>query len=595
MSMEGIVSQLAEALSLAARKKKEQPGLVSVGPDFFEIPNDDRLLVLVDGLEPLDPSKVATSAQDFAGLLLRALGGIVQYDVELGRWHVWNGETWGRCDSGNFRMLKAIAIAIWRMAKNFVGNKRNATCGPDFIGKVEKAMRPFAKAYPPYRGPKEAEARPRFEDVDGVDIWDTHPLLIGILGGMIDLARVGVDGYESELPNKAEQMTKQVLLRPSPRPVLVPEKRHFSSDPHVDLSELEAAELDEYEAPRMVYPRDFCPLFRGLLETATDGDDATMRTVQMFAGYCLSGLTTEHAFLFLYGPGGNGKTLFLNILARILGPYAVSCDISTFTTGAHSNGFSADRARLRGFHMVKVSESGKASEFDQAFLKALTGGDEIVARGLYHNPTGFKPMVKVAFCGNTIPSIATTDRGMRRRMRVIPFKGQPAVIDAELEAKILGNSIDRDVLGNEAPDIFRWILDGWEMFRGNGCSLNVSEGIEDETERYFSTQNPLHAWVSERCEFGKDYRASESELYSSYEAFIAEKNRSLSENFAGEPPLRRHEFLDRLYGTYTEIRRLGRRSYRPRKPDGKTGTPSSVVVVEGVRVRRVGCDDPHEI
>jgi hypothetical protein len=47
-----------------------------------------------------------------------------------------------------------------------------------------------------------------------------------------------------------------------------------------------------------------------------------MTYLQRIAGYCLTGLTTEHALFFIYGPGGNGKSVFLNLLVHILGDYA---------------------------------------------------------------------------------------------------------------------------------------------------------------------------------------------------------------------------------------------------------------------------------
>ena len=48
------------------------------------------------------------------------------------------------------------------------------------------------------------------------------------------------------------------------------------------------------------------------------------------AGYCLTGVTIEHALLFLYGTGGTGKGVFLSILSTILGNYATIAPMGTF-------------------------------------------------------------------------------------------------------------------------------------------------------------------------------------------------------------------------------------------------------------------------
>ena len=41
--------------------------------------------------------------------------------------------------------------------------------------------------------------------------------------------------------------------------------------------------------------------------------------LQRFAGYALTGSIREHAFVFGYGTGANGKGVFINTLAGMLG------------------------------------------------------------------------------------------------------------------------------------------------------------------------------------------------------------------------------------------------------------------------------------
>ena len=67
------------------------------------------------------------------------------------------------------------------------------------------------------------------------------------------------------------------------------------------------------------------------LHDATGGDLELIRFLQQFCGYCLTGVTREHALVFVYGPGGNGKSVFLNILARIFGDYVRTASMDTFT------------------------------------------------------------------------------------------------------------------------------------------------------------------------------------------------------------------------------------------------------------------------
>jgi putative DNA primase/helicase len=54
------------------------------------------------------------------------------------------------------------------------------------------------------------------------------------------------------------------------------------------------------------------PLWRRCLETWTRGDTALAAFLQRLAGYCLTGSTKEEILPIVYGPGGNGKTKFID-------------------------------------------------------------------------------------------------------------------------------------------------------------------------------------------------------------------------------------------------------------------------------------------
>ena len=80
---------------------------------------------------------------------------------------------------------------------------------------------------------------------------------------------------------------------------------------------------------------DECPLWLKFLDDATGGDHEFIRFLQQWCGYCLTGVTREHALVFVYGPGGNGKSVFLNIVRRIFDHYVKTAPIDTFTS-SHS-------------------------------------------------------------------------------------------------------------------------------------------------------------------------------------------------------------------------------------------------------------------
>lgn len=89
---------------------------------------------------------------------------------------------------------------------------------------------------------------------------------------------------------------------------------------------------------------------------ATAGDRDLMRFLQQVAGYCLTGSTREHALFFIYGPGGNGKSVFLNLLNYVLGDYATTAGMETFTASKNDR-HPTDLAMLNGARLVSASET----------------------------------------------------------------------------------------------------------------------------------------------------------------------------------------------------------------------------------------------
>ena len=59
----------------------------------------------------------------------------------------------------------------------------------------------------------------------------------------------------------------------------------------------------------------------------------------------------------------------------------------------HKNGSAgaprSDVVRLRGARLVTASEVPPGQDFDEAMVKAFTGGDTITARALYREPIEF--------------------------------------------------------------------------------------------------------------------------------------------------------------------------------------------------------------
>src|SRR5260370_10521900 len=72
------------------------------------------------------------------------------------------------------------------------------------------------------------------------------------------------------------------------------------------------------------------PLWDAFLARVTDSNCELIGFLQRFLGYCMTGETSEHVLLFLYGTGANGKGVFVNTIFKIFGDYAVVAPMELF-------------------------------------------------------------------------------------------------------------------------------------------------------------------------------------------------------------------------------------------------------------------------
>ncbi len=229
-----------------------------------------------------------------------------------------------------------------------------------------------------------------------------------------------------------------------------------------------------------------CPLWLRFLHESTGGDAALVRFLKLWCGYCLTGNVDEHALVFVYGPGGNGKSVFLNVVAGVMGDYAVTAAMDTFTASKFDK-HSTDLAMLAGARLVTASETDEGKAWAEARIKQMTGGDRITARFMRQDNFQFDPQFKLTIVGNHQPTLNNVDDALRRRFNIVPFERKPANPDRELETKLKA----------ERPAILAWMIEGcleWRRVR-----LIRPESVTAATATYFSEQDLFQQWLDDEC------------------------------------------------------------------------------------------------
>ena len=256
-------------------------------------------------------------------------------------------------------------------------------------------------------------------------------------------------------------------------------------------------------APGTVAPRRWLQF----LHEATGGDAAYVEYLQRVAGYCLTGSIQEHALFFVYGAGGNGKSVFLDVLGAVLGAYHRNSPAETFASRSQDK-HPEELARLQGARLVTASETETDRAWAEARIKALTGGDLITARRLNENSVTWRPQFKLIIAGNSRPRLRVVDEAMKRRFHILPFVVTPAKPDQTLRDRIIAE---------ELPGVVAWAVAGCQAWQAQG--LQRPEVVQRETMAYLESQDLLGQWLEECCCVGTGYKGKSAELFAGWETW----------------------------------------------------------------------------
>ena len=469
-------------------------------PEYADWTQDERNAFMADETRAYRKARSSHSNElitedSAASEFARLYAGRLRFDHDAGKWREWTGSIWKENKTGiAFHFARELARDL---AVTEPDKVRYVTSKTSFASGVER----FARVDPAFATTSE--------------FWDRDTWLLGTPENVIDL-RTG--RQRAAVPD--DGLTKATAIAPAP-----------TAD---------------------------CPLWMRFLDEATGGDAEMVRFLRQWFGYCLTGEISEHALCFVFGPGGNGKSLLLNVLIGILGPYAAVATMEAFIA-SRGERHSTDLAMLRGARLVTASETEEGRHWAEARIKQLTGGDPITARFMHRDNFTFRPTFKLLIVGNHKPVLRTVDDAQRRRFNLIPFTHKPASPDRDLEHKLRA----------EWPAILRWAIDGCLDWQANG--LIRPSSVLRATERYFADQDLIAHWLDEACDAEPGNRwksAASAALFASWTSFVVA---------AGEKPGSRKAFAEELE----------RRGF-----ENKRGT-GGVRVFQGVALKRLPASNPY--
>lgn len=255
------------------------------------------------------------------------------------------------------------------------------------------------------------------------------------------------------------------------------------------------------------------PMWRAFLDKVTGGDVELQRYLQRMAGYCMTGLTSEHVLFFLHGVGANGKSVFVNTLTGIWGDYAAVAPMTTFMA-SHTDQIPNDLAALSGVRLVVAQETEVGRQWAEARIKSITGGEMITARFMRAEWFTYKPQFKLVIVGNHKPTLHNVDEAIHRRIHLIPFT---ITIPPDQRDKTLF-----DKLRVEWPGILQWAIDGCLEWRKLG--LSPPAAVRAATDEYLAEEDAMARWIDECCVTGKNRWGIGARLWASWKSWAETNN-----------------------------------------------------------------------
>ena len=252
-------------------------------------------------------------------------------------------------------------------------------------------------------------------------------------------------------------------------------------------------------------------LWERFLYTIFEGDLELIDYVQKICGLGAIGRVYMEAIIISYGEGANGKSTFWNTIAWVLGSYAGGISADALTVGCRRN-VKPEIAEVKGKRLLIAAELEEGMRLSTATVKQLCSTDQIKGEKKYKDPFDFVPSHTLVLYTNHLPKVGAMDRGIWRRLIVIPFS---ATISGKNDIKNYAAYLQQ----HAGQYVLKWIIEGAAKAIRENFNPKLPQVVEDAIGRYRNDSNWLGYFVEECCEVGEDLVEKSGDFYNAYRAF----------------------------------------------------------------------------
>lgn len=345
--------------------------------------------------------------------------------------------------------------------------------------------------------------------------------------------KMGVEKFKAKIHTFKDELFKQFMADaylPTPKvnekKVLINlENGTFEITPNKrELRPFNRNDFLTHQLPFEYEPEAKAPLFKKYLDEVLPDTDKQ----KVFAEYCgyifiKPSVLKLEKMLILYGTGANGKSVFFEILDKLLG----NENMSNYSLQSLTNDNGYFRAKIANKLVNYASEINGKLETD--IFKQMASGEPLEARLPYGEPFILKEYAKLIFNCNDLPKDVEHTNAFFRRFLIIGFD---VTIPEDKQDKELANKI----INNELSGVFNWILQGLDrLLKQKKFSKCIA--IENARSSYEKQSDSVKMFIEDFDYKISTEHTSISQLYSQYKAYCIED---------GFRPVNKSNFMKRL-------------------------------------------------
>ena len=211
--------------------------------------------------------------------------------------------------------------------------------------------------------------------------------------------------------------------------------------------------------------------------------------------YCLTGENNKKVIINLIGARDAGKSLFLRLISKIMGPFSGAVNERVVIKKKNEAVHDSEILSLINLRIATISELLKYEQFNVKTLKAISGGDEIDARGAGDKGTvklNLKCVLMVAT--NEMPHFK--DLHFASRLRCFHFKNTFDKVPA----------VERRMIGL-CPQFLSLLSEYSVQYYQSGEEIKICKEVDDYTRTVIESRNSVVMFLKtlEKTDKDSDY------------------------------------------------------------------------------------------